>query len=123
MTGTPYSNPARALAALRLLGITRVRDSALREGERTLPAYAFLARGGVKLDLFFNRSIDVQLSRVERLLTLAPKALLALEGPNEANHEPFGAGSASGPEAAQGYQAQLYRRAHARPAPSAAADL
>lgn len=112
---TPYSNAARTLAALRLLGITHVRDSALREGERTLPRYAALAQGGVKLDLFVNRNLDEQLSRVERLLARAPTGVQSLEGPNEANHEPFGEGARSGRRAAQAYQARLYRGVRASP--------
>ena len=112
---TPYADPLRTLAALRFLGVTRVRDSALREGLRTLPRYAALTDGGVQLDLFVNRGIDEQLARVDRLLARAPGALQSLEGPNEANHEPFDTADRSGARAAQAYQAQLYRRAHAWP--------
>lgn len=112
---TPYASSAETLAALRLLGVARVRDSALREGDRTLPRFVALGRGGAKFDLFVNRSMDDQLARVEQLLAQAPGALASLEGPNEANHEPFDKDSSSGRRLAQAYQARLYADVRARP--------
>ena len=111
--GSPYVQADRMAAALRFLGISQARDAAMRSGPGRLYRFVAVAKAGVRLDLFISRDIAGQLASLQALEARSPGAVAAIEGPNEANHEPFANGVAGDPRALQAYQAQLYRRAHA----------
>ena len=113
---TAYHDEQQVAKALDYLGISHVRDGALRRGEDAFGNYVNLARHGIRFDLFFNADLGPQLNRVGRLERLSPGAIDLLEGPNEINNDPVMFAGRSGVAAGRAYQAALYARAKADPA-------
>ena len=112
---TPYADPERTRRALGLIGLTHVRDAAMRTGPDREPRFAALARAGGRFDLFVNRDLPAQLASVTRLVTATPGSVDLIEGPNEANHEPFGDAAGGDAAAAQSYQQRLSEAARRNP--------
>ena len=113
--GTPYGDLSATRTALRFLAVTEARDAALRSGPEGLSRFAKIAEAGVHLDLFVSRDIPAQLASLRTLAVHTPGAVASIEGPNEANHEPFAGGVVGDVRAVQAFQARLYRYAHSTP--------
>ena len=113
--GTPYGDVSAARTALRFLAVTEARDAALRSGPERLSRFAEIADAGVHLDLFVSRDIPAQLASLHTLTVETPGAVASIEGPNEANHEPFADGVVGDVRAVQAFQARLYTQAHSTP--------
>ena len=114
-TETAYGDRARVDAALTYLGVTHLRDSAMRRGPAMFDHFVYLARRGERFDLFFNAELDPQLARAAALQAAAPGAIALIEGPNEINNDPVSFQGRTGLAAAQAYQAALYDQVRSRP--------
>ena len=85
---------SKVLAALRQLGITRVRaDCPWNASDGTLAWCMALAKGGITLCLSVNGwegqgNVDAALGYVRQLLAAHPGSVGAIEGPNEVNNDP-----------------------------------
>ena len=114
-TETAYGDRARVDAALTYLGVTHLRDSAMRRGSAMFDHFVDLARRGERFDLFFNAELDPQLARAAALQAAAPGAIALIEGPNEINNDPVSFQGRTGVAGAQAYQAALYDQVRSRP--------
>ena len=114
-TETAYGDRARVDAALTYLGVTHLRDSAMRRGPAMFDHFVDLARRGERFDLFFNAELDPQLARAAALQAAALGAIALIEGPNEINNDPVSFQGRTGLAGAQAYQAALYDQVRSRP--------
>ena len=87
----------------------------MRSGPEREPRFTALARTGTRFDLFVNRDLPAQLAAISRLVDAAPGSVDLIEGPNEANHEPFAAAAGGDATAAQTYQHRLFEAARRTP--------
>ena len=93
----PYDagySPAKVVAALRKVGITRVRaDCPWSASDGTLAWCTALAKAGVTLCLSVNGwegrgNVDAALGYMRQILAAHPGSIDATEGPNEVNNDP-----------------------------------
>lgn len=89
-TNSDYGDAAEALADLRYLGITHVRDAANWSALRGLSGYDVFADAGIKFDLVAvaNRDPADLVGLIEDFARRHPGAVAAIEGPNEINNWP-----------------------------------
>ena len=112
---TSYESFPRVKAALDFVGVRHLRDSAFRRGPQARERFAELASDGFSFNLSFNADISTQLALALRLEKGSPQAIASVEGPNEVNNDPVRFGGLTGVEAAQAYQAHLFRVVHSSP--------
>jgi hypothetical protein len=113
-----YADVSRALAALKYLGVSLVRDAAPDPYNQAMPSYIPLARAGVRFDLVVNGSeISTAISGLTVLESRYPGAVHSIEGPNEINnHASFSfAGLTDRHRAATAYQTALYSAVKTNP--------
>jgi hypothetical protein len=83
-----YRDGQKAAADLRYLGISAIRDGC-NAAPATVAVYRELVRSGIRICAVYDGgTVEQTIAAARTLAELGPKALLALEGPNEANNWP-----------------------------------
>src|SRR3954471_2674741 len=112
---TGYNNLALMVDDLKYLGVTHVRD-AMAIDPAAQPVVEGLAAAGYKFDFLVSSALP-QLGAaglqnyfvsLEKFLASHPGSISAIEGLNEANHQPFSYNGSSTLGAAAQYQSALY---------------
>jgi len=114
-TDSRYANLAQVSAALKYIGVDHVRDSAPWHGNQGQAGYGLLAETGIKFEVFFNRTLPIQIDELSTLVTRHQGAVDLVEGPNEVNNFHVSYLGQTGTAGAQAYQAALYDAVKGRP--------
>src|SRR3954468_4185306 len=112
---TGYNNLALMVDDLKYLGVTHLRD-AMATNPAAQPVVEGLAAAGYKFDFIVSSALPGQGSAglanyivsLEKFAASHPGSISAIEGLNEANHQPFSYNGSSTLGAAAQYQSALY---------------
>nr|WP_027516295.1 RHS repeat protein [Bradyrhizobium sp. WSM1417] len=112
---TDYNNLALMVDDLKYLGVTHLRD-AMATNPAAQPVVEGLAAAGYKFDFIVSSALPGQGSAglanyivsLEKFAMSHPGSISAIEGLNEANHQPFSYNGSSTLGAAAQYQSVLY---------------
>ncbi|MBR0954368.1 beta strand repeat-containing protein [Bradyrhizobium canariense] len=110
-----YNNLALMEDDLKYLGVTKLRD-ALATSPGSSPVMSGLAADGYQFDLIVSSNLPVTgssglanyLSQLDSFVKAHPGSLIAVEGLNEANTQPFSYNGSSDVSAAAQFQIALY---------------
>ncbi|MCK1653195.1 RHS repeat protein [Bradyrhizobium sp. 149] len=110
-----YANSSLIVDGLRYLGVTTIRDS-LSMDPSSIPVIDALAAAGVKFDFVVASSLPASgaagiaqfLASLDGFITAYPNSVIAIEGLNEANIQPFTYHGSSSIQAAAQFQKDLY---------------
>ncbi|MGY4458050.1 RHS repeat protein [Bradyrhizobium sp. LB13.1] len=113
---TDYNNLALMVDDLKYLGVTRLRD-AMGTSPAAQPVVDGLAAAGYKFDFLVSSALpqlgaaglQSYIVSLEKFTTSHPGSISAIEGLNEANHQPFSYHGSSSLSAAAHYQSALYQ--------------
>ncbi|MDA9427416.1 RHS repeat protein [Bradyrhizobium sp. CCBAU 53380] len=113
---TGYNNLALMADDLEYLGVTRLRD-AMGTSPASQPVIEGLAAAGYKFDFLVSSALPQMgttglqkyIVSLEKFLASHPGSISAIEGLNEANHQPFSYNGSSSLSAAAQFQSVLYQ--------------
>ncbi|MDE5446977.1 RHS repeat protein [Bradyrhizobium sp. CSA207] len=113
---TDYNNLALMVDDLKYLGVTRLRD-AMGTSPAAQPVVEGLAAAGYKFDFLVSSALPQQgtaslqkyIVSLEKFMASHPGTISAIEGLNEANHQPFSYNGSSSLSAAAQFQSALYQ--------------
>ncbi|MDA9468331.1 RHS repeat protein [Bradyrhizobium sp. CCBAU 53415] len=113
---TGYNNLALMADDLEYLGVTRLRD-AMGTSPAAQPVIEGLAAAGYKFDFLVSSALPQMgttglqkyIVSLEKFLASHPGSISAIEGLNEANHQPFSYNGSSSLSAAAQFQSVLYQ--------------
>ncbi len=113
---TDYNNLALMVDDLKYLGVTHLRD-AMGTSPAAQPVVKGLAAAGYKFDFLVSSALPSlgatglanYIVSLEKFATSHPGSISAIEGLNEANHQPFSYNGSSTLSAAAQYQSALYQ--------------
>lgn len=113
---TDYNNLAMMVDDLEYLGVTRLRD-AMGTSPAAQPVIAGLAAAGYKFDFLVSSALPQTgaaglqnyIVSLEKFAASHPGSISAIEGLNEANHQPFSYNGSSSLSAAAQFQSVLYQ--------------
>ncbi|WP_035700055.1 RHS repeat protein [Bradyrhizobium genomosp. I (2014)] len=113
---TGYNNLALMADDLEYLGVTRLRD-AMGTSPASQPVIEGLAAAGYKFDFLASSALPQMgttglqkyIVSLEKFLASHPGSISAIEGLNEANHQPFSYNGSSSLSAAAQFQSVLYQ--------------
>ncbi|MFB9268761.1 RHS repeat protein [Bradyrhizobium erythrophlei] len=111
-----YNNLALMIDDLKYLGVTHLRDSSANS-PAAQPVVDGLASAGYKFDFLVSSalpgsgSVGLQsyLASLDKFVASHPGSITAIEGLNEANHQPFSYNGSSDLSAAAQFQSLLYQ--------------
>ncbi|MBR0868774.1 RHS repeat protein [Bradyrhizobium tropiciagri] len=111
-----YNNLAMMTDDLKYLGVTHLRD-AMATSPQAAPVVAGLAAAGYTFDFIVSSALpssgsaglQAYLASLEKFLASNPGSITAIEGLNEANHQPFSYNGSSSLKAAAAFQSALYQ--------------
>ncbi|MCA6125519.1 RHS repeat protein [Bradyrhizobium sp. WSM 1704] len=110
-----YNNLAMMTDDLKYLGVTHLRD-AMATSPAAAPVVEGLAEAGYTFDFIVSSALPSSgsaglqkyLASLEKFLAENPGSITAIEGLNEANHQPFSYNGSSSLSAAAQFQSALY---------------
>ncbi|MET4802853.1 RHS repeat protein [Bradyrhizobium sp. LB11.1] len=113
---TDYNNLAMMADDLKYLGVTHLRD-AMATSPAAQPVVAGLAAAGYKFDFIVSSALPSlgaaglasYIVSLDKFTASHPGSISAIEGLNEANHQPFSYNGSSSLSAAAQYQSALYQ--------------
>ncbi|UVO27530.1 RHS repeat protein [Bradyrhizobium arachidis] len=117
---TDYNNLALMVDDLEYLGVTHLRDS-MATNPAAQPVVDGLAAAGYKFDFLVSSALPSQgtaglqnyIVSLDKFLASHPGSITAIEGLNEANHQPFNYNGSSSLHAAAQFQGALYQAVNA----------
>ncbi|KQT26946.1 MULTISPECIES: hypothetical protein [unclassified Bradyrhizobium] len=120
---TGYNNLALMVDDLKYLGVTHLRDS-MGTSPAAQPVVDGLAAAGYKFDFLVSSALPQSgtaglqkyIASLEKFATSHPGSISAIEGLNEANHQPFSYNGSSSLTAAAQFQSALYQAVNANAA-------
>src|SRR3954463_3900449 len=113
---TDYNNLALMVDDLKYLGVTHLRD-AMGTSPAAQPVVEGLAAAGYKFDFLVSSALpqlgtaglQKYIVSLEKFVASHPGSISAIEGLNEANHQPFSYNGSSSLSAAAQFQSALYQ--------------
>ncbi|MDX3967857.1 MAG: RHS repeat protein [Bradyrhizobium sp.] len=120
---TGYNNLAMMIDDLEYLGVTNLRD-AMGTSPAAQPVVEGLAAAGYKFDFLVSSALPQMgttglqkyIASLEKFAASHPGSISAIEGLNEANHQPFSYNGSSSLTAAAQFQSALYQAVNANAA-------
>ncbi|WP_448034084.1 RHS repeat protein [Bradyrhizobium liaoningense] len=120
---TGYNNLAMMVDDLEYLGVTNLRD-AMGTSPAAQPVVEGLAAAGYKFDFLVSSALpqmgatglEKYIASLEKFVASHPDSISAIEGLNEANHQPFSYNGSSSLTAAAQFQSALYQAVNANAA-------
>lgn len=120
---TGYNNLALMVDDLEYLGVTHLRD-AMGTSPAAQPVVEGLAAAGYKFDFLVSSALPQMgttglqkyIVSLEKFVASHPGSISAIEGLNEANHQPFSYNGSSSLSAAAQFQSALYQAVNANAA-------
>lgn len=120
---TGYNNLALMVDDLEYLGVTHLRD-AMGTSPAAQPVVEGLAAAGYKFDFLVSSALpqtgttglQKYIVSLEKFVASHPGSISAIEGLNEANHQPFSYNGSSSLSAAAQFQSALYQAVNANAA-------
>ncbi|MBR0986187.1 RHS repeat protein [Bradyrhizobium liaoningense] len=120
---TGYNNLALMADDLKYLGVTHLRD-AMGTSPAAQPVVEGLAAAGYKFDFLVSSALPQTgttglqnyIASLQKFATSHPGSISAIEGLNEANHQPFSYHGSSSLTAAAQFQSALYQAVNANAA-------
>jgi len=120
---TGYNNLALMVDDLKYLGVTHLRD-AMGTSPAAQPVVEGLAAAGYKFDFLVSSALPQTgttglqnyIASLQKFATSHPGSISAIEGLNEANHQPFSYNGSSSLAAAAQFQSALYQAVNANAA-------
>ncbi|WP_018323204.1 RHS repeat protein [Bradyrhizobium sp. WSM2793] len=120
---TGYNNLALMVDDLEYLGVTHLRD-AMGTSPAAQPVVDGLAAAGYKFDFLVSSALPQTgttglqnyIASLQKFVTSHPGSISAIEGLNEANHQPFSYNGSSSLTAAAQFQSALYQAVNANAA-------
>lgn len=120
---TGYNNLAMMVDDLKYLGVTHLRD-AMGTSPAAQPVVDGLAAAGYKFDFLVSSALpqtgtaglQKYIASLEKFVASHPDSISAIEGLNEANHQPFSYNGSSSLTAAAQFQSALYQAVNANAA-------
>ncbi len=120
---TGYNNLALMVDDLKYLGVTHLRDS-MGTSPAAQPVVDGLAAAGYKFDFLVSSALPQSgtaglqkyIASLEKFAASHPGSISAIEGLNEANHQPFSYNGSSSLTAAAQFQSALYQAVNANAA-------
>ena len=120
---TGYNNLAMMVDDLEYLGVTNLRD-AMGTSPAAQPVVEGLAAAGYKFDFLVSSALPQMgttglqkyIASLEKFAASHPGSISAIEGLNEANHQPFSYNGSSSLTAAAQFQSALYQAVNANAA-------
>lgn len=120
---TGYNNLALMVEDLKYLGVTHLRD-AMGTSPAAQPVVEGLAAAGYKFDFLVSSALpqtgtaglQKYIASLETFAASHPGSISAIEGLNEANHQPFSYNGSSSLAAAAQFQSALYQAVNANAA-------
>lgn len=120
---TAYNNLALMVDDLEYLGVTHLRD-AMGTSPAAQPVVEGLAAAGYKFDFLVSSALPQMgttglqkyIASLEKFVASHPGSISAIEGLNEANHQPFSYNGSSSLTAAAQFQSALYQAVNANAA-------
>jgi hypothetical protein len=117
---TGYNNLAMMVDDLEYLGVTHLRD-AMGTSPAAQPVVDGLAAAGYKFDFLVSSALPQTgttglqnyIASLQKFATSHPGSISAIEGLNEANHQPFSYNGSSSLTAAAQFQSALYQAVNA----------
>lgn len=117
---TGYNNLALMVDDLKYLGVTHLRD-AMGTSPAAQPVVEGLAAAGYKFDFLVSSALpqtgtvglQKYIASLEKFATSHAGSISAIEGLNEANHQPFSYNGSSSLSAAAQFQSALYQAVNA----------
>lgn len=117
---TGYNNLALMVDDLEYLGVTHLRD-AMGTSPAAQPVVDGLAAAGYKFDFLVSSALpqtgttglQTYIASLQKFATSHPGSISAIEGLNEANHQPFSYNGSSSLTAAAQFQSALYQAVNA----------
>ena len=117
---TGYNNLALMVEDLKYLGVTHLRD-AMGTSPAAQPVVEGLAAAGYKFDFLVSSALpqtgtvglQKYIASLEKFATSYAGSISAIEGLNEANHQPFSYNGSSSLSAAAQFQSALYQAVNA----------
>ncbi|WP_128924021.1 RHS repeat protein [Bradyrhizobium guangxiense] len=117
---TGYNNLALMADDLEYLGVTHLRD-AMGTSPAAQPVVEGLAAAGYKFDFLVSSALPQTgttglqnyIASLQKFATSHPGSISAIEGLNEANHQPFSYNGSSSLSAAAQFQSALYQAVNA----------
>ncbi|KYG98124.1 hypothetical protein [Bradyrhizobium sp. DOA1] len=117
---TGYNNLALMADSLEYLGVTHLRD-AMGTSPAAQPVVEGLAAAGYKFDFLVSSALPQSgaaglqnyIASLQKFATSYSGSIIAIEGLNEANHQPFSYNGSSSLSAAAQFQSALYQAVNA----------